>query len=104
MSNPPWDPKRPIVPVRPDGSIMSYPLHSSEWREFEPFYARLELEGTRRGRSSLIFIWVDEQGRKWPMFATDVADLITRGTIRAGFATGLWTAAKRGANYGLRLA
>lgn len=105
MSGPKWDPKKPIVPLGADGSLLSYPGYGQgRWEEFVPFTGTLYLEGTERGRSSLLFIWKSKDGRRWPMFATHVADLIERGDIELGRARGTWTAAKRGANYGIRLA
>lgn len=102
---PGWDPKKPVVPIGSDGALVSYPNYGGEWAELVPFDATLTLIDTARGRSSLIFRWETEDGRRWPMFASDVADLIRRGSFgEGGTVTGTWTASKKGANYGLKLA
>jgi hypothetical protein len=87
----------------------SHPLYEYregvEWREVEPFERTLTLKDTRRGRSAAYFIWVDALGNEYPMFMTDVADLIRRGCIEFGVVhDAMWTVRKRGQNFGIRLA
>lgn len=84
---PSWDPKKPLAPFNSAGELQSYPEYTDEayvrvapeFREVIPFEETLTIEGTTRGRSSLIFVWRGSDGRRWPMFATDVADATERG-------------------------
>jgi hypothetical protein len=116
------------VPFDTDGSLMHYPadrLDYSEavrlevgrgwevpprsigpdWRPNVPFAATLRLDGSCRGRSAAYFEWKDEAGRTFPMFITDMADLVRSGTVVAGgVVAAVWMVAKRGTNYGVRLA
>lgn len=77
-----------------------------EWRPNEPFPATLTLDGTARGRSAAYFRWTGESGAEYPMFISDLADVLASNVtaVRAGSVTAWWMVAKRGSNYGLRLA
>lgn len=77
-----------------------------EWRPNTPFQATLTLDGTARGHSAAYFRWTDEHGAEYPMFISDLSDLLASNTtaVRAGSVTGWWMVAKKGSNYGLRLA
>lgn len=119
---PDWDPKAPRVPF--DGNVMqSYPMshyardacgrhvydesgravrEGPEWRLLEPFEATLTLVGRERGMSRQTFLWKDEQtGITYPMFASDLFDVIQRATITKGYAFARWVAHKKGTNYGI---
>lgn len=76
---------------------------TSEWRPNKPFMATLVLTGTERGRSAMRFLWKDTvTGNTYPMFATDIAALITsKDGASNGTATGEWIVMKRGQNYGI---
>lgn len=80
------------------------PRSGIEWRENVPFTATLTVVGTFRGRSAARFVWQDAEGRTFPMFLTDVLETLRRGVDVGGTVTGEWLVAKRGANYGIRLA
>lgn len=75
-----------------------------EWRENTPFQATLYIDGTERGRSAARFIWKTADGRRFPMFLTDTVETLRRGVEAGGSITALWMVAKRGENYGIRLA
>lgn len=77
-----------------------------EWRANEPFTARLTLSGMESGYSAKYVVWKNAEGQSFPMFVTDLMDLIRRwsGTLDAGTLTARWMVAKRGQNYGIRLA
>lgn len=116
------------APYGPDGSLQHFPTTSADysnavrletgygwevpprmigpdWRPNLPFTATMRLHETRRGRSAAYFVWHDQDGRSFPMFITDMADLVRAGTVVAGgVVAGLWMVAKRGTNYGIRLA
>lgn len=90
------------------GSLMHNPRPSAatypdEWRENPVFAAELTFKGTERGRSAAYFKWEDPQGRKYPMFITDVGRLI-QAAVRleeGGKVYGEWYVVKRGQNYGV---
>jgi hypothetical protein len=99
------------APFDKEGALMHYarygygPDHyygAHEWRVPEPIALRLTLEQTERGRSAAYFIWLDDEGRRWPMFMTDLAHLLHHGTVAQGVADGMWIPRKRGENFGLR--
>lgn len=73
-----------------------------EWRPNDPVYRTLDLGGIERGRSAARFVWRDEHGHTFPMFMTDVVDLMgSRTGVYDGVIEGHFVIVKRGANYGL---
>lgn len=75
-----------------------------DWRPNEPFEAVMTIElGVTSGRSAKYVHWRDQDGHQFPMFVTDLVDVVANGSISQGAVRGLWMVAKRGANYGLRL-
>lgn len=115
------------VPYSSDGSLMHFPESTwdyseavrveeghgwkvpprevgAEWRRNDPFTATLWLVETRRGRSAAYFIWRAGDGREYPMFISDMLQLVKSGvTIRPGGAVSTrWVVTKRGSNYGIR--
>lgn len=106
--------REPIqVPFGKDGALMHYArpgygpevyFGAQEWRPATPIALRLTLSHTERGRSAAYFVWTDEQGRRWPMFMTDIADLLQEGTVVKGVCEALWMPRKRGQNFGLSYA
>lgn len=73
-----------------------------EWKENTPFYKTLYIDGHQRGRSAAYFIWKDTSNNEFPMFMTDITDLIRGGRVEYGIVSGWWNVAKRGQNYGVR--
>jgi len=105
------------VPFTADGGLMHYPGDRYDYgsgkrvaippdrRPNAPFRATLMLKGSTRGRSAAYYLWEDAAGREFPMFITDMTDLVRHETaLRAGVATATWMVAKRGQNFGVRLA
>jgi hypothetical protein len=98
------------APYDAEGNLQHYPripIHQrhhgagdTEWRPNTAFEATLTLASTARGRSAAYFIWADEQGHQYPMFMTDLSDLISGTTLDHGKVSGRWIVGK---NYGLRL-
>ncbi|MFI0967019.1 hypothetical protein ACH4S8_37395 [Streptomyces sp. NPDC021080] len=85
--------------------VSSYPDHVHEWRENKPFPAWLTVQGIQRGMSAARFTWTDTDGHTFPMFMTDMVDLLKRAPdIRHGHTYTWWMVQKRGKNYGIRLA
>lgn len=73
-----------------------------DWRPNEPFEAELRLRTFQRGRSSVTFEFVDEATTiRYPMFVSDVFELMKFGEVSQGLVTGEWQVVKRGTNYGL---
>jgi hypothetical protein len=97
--------KLPIkAPIAPDGSLLHYPISYDDhaMKEVPPFCARLTLTGSLRGRSAAYFMWKDETGASFPMFLSDMTDLLNNGSVVKGVAAEQWQICKRGANYGIR--
>lgn len=87
--------------------LMHYPQawfgETIEWRPNEPFSATIRFTDYGRGRSAAYFNWQDENGQMYPMFISDLADLLTKRSVVDGEAVGLWIVRKRGQNYGLAM-
>lgn len=81
-----------------------------DWRPNLPFHATLQLQETVTSGRSAKYLWLapvahGDDHRRFPMFVTDlVAIATTIGVQPAGIISGRWMVAKRGQNYGLRLA
>ena len=72
------------------------------WRPFKEVPMTLTLDHFEHRRAAGIFWWVDADGRRYPMFATEFNRLLDEGKL-AQVIAGTWSAEKRGANYGIRL-
>jgi hypothetical protein len=83
-----------------------WPSVNCEWRENDTFLATMQLqEGVSSGRSAKYVWWKNvDTGALYPMFVTDIVDLVLRSTLHNGEVTTFWRAQKRGQNYGLRRA
>jgi hypothetical protein len=75
----------------------------TEWRPNEPFTKMLHLIEMQRGRSAAYFIWYDEDNNRYPMFMSDMFDLVKHGEIKNGRVFARWIVKKRGQNYGVGL-
>ena len=76
-----------------------------DWRPNRPFRAAMVLQpGLTTGRSAKYVHWRDPDGRDHPMFVADLVGLVAVGHVDRGRCEGPWMVAKRGQNYGLRLA
>lgn len=82
----------------PDGSVGWHPI---VWMDNEPVKMTLTLNSMERGRSAARFIWKSEDGRKYPMFMTDMLALIKEHVIDHGKVEAEWIVKKRGQNYGV---
>lgn len=107
---PQWNPKKPKVPIDKDGNWLSYPGFDQEsWEDVTPFWAVMRIDHMRTGRSSKVVILQDIETKKvYPMFVADLVKGIREGTMDVkggdgeGYLAALWTASKRGANYGIK--
>lgn len=102
------------------GDMLEYESYEVDRGKAEmlPFEKRMTLRyaGSGRGRSSVTFYWRDiETENRYPMFLTDMDDLLHQGRIGVSFkaespenttaiVSGTWTACKRGQNYGIKRA
>ena len=97
------------APYDNDGNLLSYVSRYYD-RGYQapimqpniPFKAVMTLDGIQRGQSSALFILKNEQGRKFPMFMSQMADLLQRAGMAGGKTDELtWHVVKRGQNYSL---
>ena len=72
------------------------------WRPFKEVPLKLRLDHFEQRRAAGIFWWCDEEGKRYPMFATEFNRLVSEGYL-AAVIDGTWSAEKRGANYGISL-
>nr|WP_296763976.1 hypothetical protein [Rhodococcus sp. (in: high G+C Gram-positive bacteria)] len=72
-----------------------------DWLPNDPFTETFQVMGYGRGRSSIKFMLVAEDGRRYEMFAKDFTELVMTSEISAGVVTGTFQVVKRGQNYGL---
>lgn len=103
-----WDKNKPMVPVDQTGNMMDYAPTSYDykppsftWEEFLPQEMELSLEKFERGRSSVTYWWRAQNGHRYPMFLTDLEDLILNSVIQKGRVKGTFKAVKRGRSYGI---
>ena len=71
------------------------------WKPNEEVELTLHYKDYGRGRSSVTFYWVDDNGRRYPMFITDMDELLKQdmGTSNVH---AIFTYVKRGQNYGIK--
>lgn len=81
------------------GEVVGIPNY--EYRPFKEVPLLLTLSHFEQRRAAGIFWWEDNDGHKYPMFAAEFNRLIEAGYDVA--IDGVWSAEKRGANYGIRL-
>jgi hypothetical protein len=97
------------VPYDADGNLLHYasPWSRPEMRPNVPFRAVLQITGMESGRSAKYVMLADRDGHTYPMFVTDLLDLLARSGagVKAGITgTEMWIVRKRGQNYGVALA
>jgi hypothetical protein len=96
------------VPFNLQGSLLHHAVERYsgslvEWRENVPFEATVRMNHHRRGRSATYFVWTDDKGHEYPMFMTDLLDLVANSVIDKGVVTARWVVSKYGQNYGIKL-
>ena len=71
------------------------------WKPNTEVELTLHYNGYGRGRSAVTFYWLDDDGHEYPMFITDVDELLTQdmGTSKVH---AIFTYVKRGQNYGIK--
>ena len=75
--------------------------HKEIWKPNTEVELTLHYNGYGRGRSAVTFYWIDDDGHEYPMFITDVDELLTQdmGTSKVH---AIFTYVKRGQNYGIK--
>ena len=105
-----------LAPFDNHGNLMHYPEtiwgHNEKlewigteptWQELPPFYGEYRFDSYHRGRSAVYFQFREKgTDRLWPMFLTDLADVLKTVSIDKGLIRGTWEVCKRGQNYGIR--
>ncbi|MBV1853105.1 hypothetical protein [Catellatospora tritici] len=98
-------------PVDPDGNLEHYPslahgyrAAEQRWQHNRAFETTLTMVEIKRGRSAAYVVWRATDGRLYPMFLSDLGDLLTAKVIDRGVVHGTWHVRKAGHNYGLALA
>ena len=84
------------------GCLKEDELYGREFRPFKEVELTLTYETYVRGRSAVTFYWRDENNVQYPMFGKELDRLIHAGLI-GRVIHGIWSAEKRGQNYGVRL-
>lgn len=97
----PYDPQRNEMPSWIPPWNSGRPL---EWTPNTPFDATMEIEEVQRGRAAANFIARDiDTDTRYPLFMTEALNLMRRGRIRKGRASGTWTVVKRGPAFSISL-
>jgi hypothetical protein len=71
------------------------------WKPNTEVELTLHYQGFGRGRSSVTFYWLDDDGNQYPMFIKDVDELLKQD-LGTSSVHGIFTYVKRGANYGIK--
>ena len=71
------------------------------WKPNTEVELTLHYQGFGRGRSSVTFYWLDDDGNRYPMFIKDVDELLKQD-LGASSVHAVFTYVKRGANYGIK--
>ena len=71
------------------------------WKPNEEVELTLHYKDFGRGRSSVTFYWLDDNGHEYPMFIKDVDELL-RQDMGTSSVHAIFTYVKRGANYGIK--
>ncbi|MFJ7369342.1 hypothetical protein MHB40_20565 [Lysinibacillus sp. FSL K6-0057] len=96
------------VPFDQNGDLLRYDKWDSYEKKdnFEFEVSTAEFIGFERGRSSAISLWRLD-GREYPMFLTDLKDLLLKVRIEEGFISSpfnlIFTFSKKGSNLGVKL-
>lgn len=77
------------------------PNRKEVWKPNEEVELTLHYKDYGRGRSSVTFYWLDDNGHEYPMFIKDVDELL-RQDMGTSSVHAVFTYVKRGANYGIK--
>lgn len=75
--------------------------HGIVWKPNEEVELTLHYDHYGRGRSAVGFIFKDDNGHQYPMFLTDMDDILKMGCCVTSIHA-IFTYTKRGANYGIK--
>jgi hypothetical protein len=93
-------------PVDADGNMMSWCAESghyapAHWAPNTPTWLTLTLQHYERNTKTAKYVWRDEDGSLWYMFASDLFLTMQHRTITHGVVSGMWHVVKRASTYGL---
>lgn len=100
-------PKPPIeVPFDLNGNQLDYAWNGNprvSWRTNYEFTTTMEIKDFLRGRSAAGWSLVDETGKTYYMFMSELLKVLQTKTIEKGVVEGKWTFVKRGQNFSVKL-
>lgn len=97
------------APYDSRGNLMHYadPWHGGnyghpiDWRPNEPMELWLTINHVRSGRSAKYTVWVAPNGTEYPMFISDLIEMLREVTMTSGVIRAMFRVRKRGQNFGL---
>jgi hypothetical protein len=81
--------------------LYSNSKHKEVWKPNTEVELTLHYNGYGRGRSAVTFYWIDDDGHEYPMFITDVDELLKQD-MGTSSVHAIFTYVKRGQNYGIK--
>lgn len=104
-----WDRR---APFNEEGGLMHYAderaspndrrCYAHEWRAVTEFEATMQYITFIRGRSAAYLVMEDQNSVRHSIFLAEFSDVIPH--LVRGRCRGIWTVAKRGQNFGIKLA
>lgn len=74
---------------------------TGEWRPNTPMELELAIDRVLSGRSAKYLMWVDADGHNYPMFVSDLIDMLREVVVDHGTIHAMFQVRKRGQNFGL---
>jgi hypothetical protein len=89
------------APFSAGGDLEHYAGYSAEWRPNTPMELELAISGMTSGYSAKYLNWVDADGHSYPMFVSDLIDMLREVVVEHGTIHAMFQVRKRGQNFGL---
>lgn len=89
------------APFDSQGNLEHYAGYGADWRPNDPMELHLAIDTVRSGRSAKYLVWAGDDGRSYPMFVSDLIDMMRKATVDHGTVHGRFRVRKRGQNFGL---
>jgi len=91
-----------LAPFTSRGDLEHWAEYSAdEWRPNDPMELQLAIDSVRSGRSAKYLMWVDTDGHSYPMFVSDLIEMLREVVVDHGTIHAMFRVRKRGQNYGL---
>jgi hypothetical protein len=74
---------------------------AAEWRPNDPMELTLTVDHVQSGRSAKYTVWITPNGVTYPMFISDLIEMLREVTITDGTIHAMFRVRKRGQNFGL---